>query len=175
MMIYCQNRTNTLHLLLIATVTTMLALTACNNSSRNKQEKSIPGNSRSRKVTKQSPTATAAQQNKKEIRNRSKEITAKRGHRIAAANGCFSCHSINGNRMAGPSFKNLYGKKVKLKNGNTVTADSAYIVESIKKPKAKLLKDLLPLCHNLPIYKTIKLHQLLLILNQSVNKMLSTE
>jgi cytochrome c oxidase subunit 2 len=75
------------------------------------------------------------------------EITAERGHQIAQSKGCFSCHSTDGTRSVGPTWKDLYGKTVKLNNGSTTTADSAYIVQSIEKPSAKVVEgfaDMMP-------------------------------
>lgn len=53
-------------------------------------------------------------------------------------NLCSSCHSIDGSKVVGPSFKGLYGSKVKLSDGSEVAGDEAYIKESILKPHAKL-------------------------------------
>jgi cytochrome c oxidase subunit 2 len=75
------------------------------------------------------------------------EITAQRGHQIAQSKGCLSCHSIDGSRKVGPTWKDLYGKTVKLNNGSTTTADSAYIVQSIEQPSAKVVQgfpDMMP-------------------------------
>ncbi len=62
-----------------------------------------------------------------------------RGQALVANNGCAACHSINGSPGIGPSWLGLYGSKVKLSNGSTVTADDAYIHESIKAPQAKIV------------------------------------
>jgi cytochrome c2 len=63
---------------------------------------------------------------------------ALQGKKIANHNGCMNCHSANGESMVGPTFKNLYGHKTTLKDGSTITADSSYIIESMKDPKAKI-------------------------------------
>jgi cytochrome c oxidase subunit 2 len=75
------------------------------------------------------------------------KITAERGHQIAQSQGCFSCHSTDGSRKVGPTWKNLYGKTVKLNDGSTTKADSAYIVQSIEDPSAKVVQgfpDMMP-------------------------------
>jgi cytochrome c1 len=72
------------------------------------------------------------------------KISAQKGKKIAKDNGCFACHSTDGTKMAGPTWKNLYGKTVHLKDGSTVTADSAYIKESIKEPSKKITKGFSP-------------------------------
>jgi mono/diheme cytochrome c family protein len=52
---------------------------------------------------------------------------------------CVVCHSVNGNVAYGPSFKGLAGSKVKLANGETVTADDAYLIDSILAPDSKIV------------------------------------
>jgi len=54
--------------------------------------------------------------------------------------GCTACHSIDGSPSPGPTFKGLYGSKRTLANGMIVTADEAYLAESITKPEAKVVK-----------------------------------
>lgn len=54
--------------------------------------------------------------------------------------GCTACHSTDGSEMTGPTFKGLYGSKRTLANGSSVTADDAYLRESIEHPEAKVVK-----------------------------------
>jgi cytochrome c oxidase subunit 2 len=57
-------------------------------------------------------------------------------------NGCLACHSLDGSRLVGPSFKNLYGSvKSIVVNNNTMnkTADDAYIENSIYEPDAEIV------------------------------------
>ena len=63
---------------------------------------------------------------------------AKKGKALAIQ--CLSCHSVDGSPMVGPTWKGLYGEKVELEDGTTVTADDAYLTESIKDPGAKVVK-----------------------------------
>lgn len=54
--------------------------------------------------------------------------------------GCAQCHSINGDSNTGPTWKNLYGsqRQLAISDGEmTVTADDAYINESIRYPNRK--------------------------------------
>ncbi|MDD4992490.1 MAG: cytochrome c oxidase subunit II [Paludibacter sp.] len=54
-------------------------------------------------------------------------------------NGCLACHSMNGTKLVGPTFKGLYGSKSNvLTNGaaRQVTVDDAYIEKSIYEPNA---------------------------------------
>lgn len=61
------------------------------------------------------------------------------GQALVAANGCAACHSINGSAGIAPTWLGLYGSQVKLTDGSVVTADDAYITESIKAPQAKIV------------------------------------
>lgn len=53
--------------------------------------------------------------------------------------GCTACHSPAEQTLVGPGWGELYGSKVKLIDGSTVRADSAYIAESITNPDAKIV------------------------------------
>lgn len=59
------------------------------------------------------------------------------GHNLARQYGCISCHSVDGIKSIGPTWKGLYGSRVKLSDGTTVTAGEAYLRESILQPSAK--------------------------------------
>jgi cytochrome c oxidase subunit II len=60
------------------------------------------------------------------------------GERLFSELACNTCHLANGTGRA-PSLNGLYGAKVLLADGSTVTADDAYIRESILEPKAKIV------------------------------------
>lgn len=64
---------------------------------------------------------------------------AQRGLRVATAQGCVACHTLDGSRGIGPTWLGMYGKTETLANGATVTVDEAYIRESITDPAAKLV------------------------------------
>jgi len=76
----------------------------------------------------------AAQQN---IANAS---PADRGKKWAAENGCAACHSVDGSRIVGPTWKGLYGSVVQFEDGTTATADDAYLKAFILNPNAKQVK-----------------------------------
>jgi cytochrome c oxidase subunit 2 len=65
---------------------------------------------------------------------------AEAGKQVARDRGCTSCHSSNGDRGTGPTWKGLYGSEIELADGTTVTADELYIKESITDPGAKIVK-----------------------------------
>jgi cytochrome c oxidase subunit II len=54
--------------------------------------------------------------------------------------GCATCHSIDGTRGTGPSWKGVYGSSQQLSDGTSVMADENYIHESILVPGAKIVK-----------------------------------
>jgi cytochrome c oxidase subunit II len=60
------------------------------------------------------------------------------GEKLFAERTCSTCHYPDG-KGRGPSLNGLYGKKVVLSDGSTVTADEAYIRESILNPNAKIV------------------------------------
>lgn len=62
------------------------------------------------------------------------------GEQIALNSGCTACHGSNGEGGAGPAWKGLAGSQVELADGSTVTADEAYLTESIRDPAAKAVK-----------------------------------
>ncbi len=53
--------------------------------------------------------------------------------------GCNSCHTTDGSKSKGPSWKGLWGKTEKLKGGATVVIDEAYVRESMLQPNAKVV------------------------------------
>jgi cytochrome c oxidase subunit 2 len=51
---------------------------------------------------------------------------------------CASCHSVDGTKITGPSWKGSYGTQVPIEGGGTVLMDENYIRESIDTPSAKI-------------------------------------
>lgn len=66
------------------------------------------------------------------------------GLQVLQANGCTACHSLDGNRLVGPSFKGLYGNKrdVLLADGSkkTIIADDEYIKRSLYEPNVEVVE-----------------------------------
>jgi cytochrome c oxidase subunit 2 len=60
-----------------------------------------------------------------------------RGKTIAMNRGCTTCHGANAQGGLGPSWVGLAGSTVQLDDGSKVTADDAYLTESIRTPSAK--------------------------------------
>jgi cytochrome c oxidase subunit 2 len=61
------------------------------------------------------------------------------GELLYQRKGCQQCHTTDGSYAIGPSFKGIFGHTVKLKSGESVTADENYIRESILEPFAKVV------------------------------------
>jgi cytochrome c oxidase subunit II len=62
------------------------------------------------------------------------------GKSLYTADGCSACNSLNGGAGVGPSFKGLAGSTVIVTNGQTVTADDAYLEHSIADPDSQIVK-----------------------------------
>jgi len=61
------------------------------------------------------------------------------GYRIYN-NNCATCHSLDGSKVVGPSFKGIWGNKRNFEGGSEVVANADYIRESIINPQAKIVK-----------------------------------
>lgn len=66
------------------------------------------------------------------------------GEKLFVEKACATCHLADGTGRA-PSLNGVYGGKVLLADGSTVTADDAYIRESILNPNAKIVAGYQPL------------------------------
>ncbi len=75
---------------------------------------------------------------------------AEKGKALTTAKGCVACHSSDGTKIVGPSYKGIYGTDVKLADGSTVKIDENYIRESIENPTAKVVEGFPP---SMPPYK----------------------
>jgi cytochrome c oxidase subunit II len=61
------------------------------------------------------------------------------GALLFESRGCNTCHTIDGSKNQGPTFKGIFGHEVKLSDGKTVMIDENYIRESILTPQAKIV------------------------------------
>lgn len=67
-----------------------------------------------------------------------------KGRKVMEKNGCFACHSVDGSKLVGPTFKGAYGSKIKVKtNGATreLVFDDKYLETSIYEPNADISGD----------------------------------
>lgn len=62
------------------------------------------------------------------------------GRRVAAVQGCFKCHTVDGEPHIGPTWVDLYLRKTTLSDGSTLVADEGYLTESMMDPYAKVVK-----------------------------------
>ncbi len=68
---------------------------------------------------------------------------AEAGLKILQANGCIACHSLDGTRIVGPTFKGLWNSTKTVTTGvvtRQVTADETYIRESIYDPSKDIVE-----------------------------------
>lgn len=62
--------------------------------------------------------------------------------------GCLDCHTLNGEELVGPSFKDIFERKTLIVENDKemeIIADRAYLKESILNPEAKIVKDFDPM------------------------------
>lgn len=84
--------------------------------------------------------------------------TAEKGQLLYTQLGCVACHSIDGTMegKSGPTWKNLFGLKRKIVgSGETVTADEAWLRESILNPAAKIAEGAVTGEAGMPIYEGV--------------------
>ncbi len=64
------------------------------------------------------------------------------GYLLLRNTGCIACHSLDGTKLVGPSFKNLFGKETTVLTGTirkTVIVDEEYIKKSIYNPDSEVV------------------------------------
>ena len=72
------------------------------------------------------------------------------GQKLYEQRGCKGCHSLDGSRLVGPSYKDSFGTTRQLVSGESVPVDENYIRESILLPKEKVAAGYQPV---MPSYK----------------------
>ena len=76
------------------------------------------------------------------------QSAAEKGRELYRSKGCSACHSIDGSKLIGPSFKGLFGKKERVVTAGSereVTVDEAYIMKSEHDPNADVVAGFQPL------------------------------
>ena len=66
-----------------------------------------------------------------------KKANTNLGHKVLEKNGCIACHSIDGTKSVGPTFKGLYNSSIEVMTNGTahkIVADSVYMKSSILDP-----------------------------------------
>jgi cytochrome c oxidase subunit II len=74
------------------------------------------------------------------------------GQILYSKRGCNACHSVDGTKVIGPSWKGIFGKSEDCGAGGMVTIDEAYIKQSIYDPTAKVVAGYQPI---MPTYKGV--------------------
>lgn len=64
---------------------------------------------------------------------------AERGKTLYKEKMCYSCHTLDGSPLVGPSFLNIYHRKAKWADGAEYTVDEGYIHESIIEPNKHIV------------------------------------
>jgi cytochrome c oxidase subunit 2 len=74
--------------------------------------------------------------------NTPKEDIGAKATSILESNGCLGCHSVDGSILVGPSYKDMFGHKVKVSVNGTlkeVIADDAYLKRAILEPDSEVV------------------------------------
>ena len=61
------------------------------------------------------------------------------GREVAVRRACVACHTLDGQRHIGPTWKGLYGSERVLADGRHVFADDEYLTRSMMEPNADLV------------------------------------
>lgn len=80
----------------------------------------------------------------------SDEVSATYGEKLYKQNACMGCHSVDGSKVVGPTFKGIWGREEAIVGGTKVTVDESYVRESILEPNAKVVEGYPPA---MPSYK----------------------
>ena len=76
---------------------------------------------------------------------------ADKGKEIYKTRVCITCHSLDGSKMTGPTWKGLYGATRNFADGSSLSADDNYLKESIMNPNTKIVKGYAP--NQMPSYQ----------------------
>ncbi len=77
----------------------------------------------------------------------SKAASPSQGESVMKMNACFSCHSTDGSKLVGPTYKGVFGSKVTVVTDGkerVVTVDEDYIRRSMLEPNSDVLKGFQP-------------------------------
>jgi len=77
-------------------------------------------------------------------------VQGERGRTVAEEQGCTSCHTSDGSKGVGPSWKGMAGSKIELNDGSTVVADDEYLRAAILDGRSQVVKGY---ANIMPVYK----------------------
>lgn len=69
---------------------------------------------------------------------------AAHGQEVAARLGCLRCHTTDGQRHIGPTWRGLFGSTVPFEDGTSGVADAAYLTESMMDPARRVVRGFPP-------------------------------
>jgi cytochrome c oxidase subunit 2 len=72
------------------------------------------------------------------------------GHLVHENRGCATCHSLDGSRSQGPSWKGIFGQTHQMADGSSIKVDENYIRESLLEPNKHVVSGYEPV---MPTYK----------------------
>jgi len=73
------------------------------------------------------------------------------GRAVMIQKGCDACHSIDGTKSVGPTFKGLWGSRVELTDGTTATVNEEFFEEMVENPGKRVVKGFQPIMPKLPV------------------------
>lgn len=76
--------------------------------------------------------------------NQGELTVVQKGEKLYKTQACFTCHSTDGSKLVGPSFKGLWGSERKFAGGGTTTANEEYIRTSILNPAGQVVEGYAP-------------------------------
>jgi cytochrome c oxidase subunit 2 len=72
-----------------------------------------------------------------------KVASAEAGAALYKAKTCNACHTLDGSKLVGPTFKGVWGRAEET-SGGPITVDMAYLRESVLTPMAKIVNGFPP-------------------------------
>jgi len=60
------------------------------------------------------------------------------GELVYNTKGCKGCHSVDGTKIVGPTWKGSWGTTISLEGGKTETMNEAYVKQSVTEPSSEI-------------------------------------
>ena len=79
---------------------------------------------------------------------------AGKGLKLLHEKGCLGCHSTDGSKKTGPTFKNIFGRRETVLTGgreHQIVVDEAYLKRSVLEPQADIVKGYPPIMPTIPV------------------------
>ncbi len=73
------------------------------------------------------------------------------GFALHSAKGCVACHSLDGTKMVGPTFRGLFGKEEFFEDGGKIVVDADHLREAIREPQKHVVKGFAAVMPPLPV------------------------